>query len=256
MGRSLNGWKGELFRRFAFGPANSIEEEENEEKRAGVLDMRRNDHSRVTSTAPGPPLFTPSKAASWIRWAMEANHPHLTTQETLYVEISRARDRAVTDDRNALRERLEAATGERIAARKAVEPEKGRRSEPVHGRKHEGRSAESREWVPESEKTREQPKSGRRCKAVLPLVNRQATRHHFGMIASFKHRGLKALYRTARRVASEHVEKLKDIGRGPNDMDLLGFRLHALKGKMKRPLCRFGIGELARDFPIRRRVRS
>ena len=58
--------------------------------------------------------------------AMEANHPNLSNQKTLYVEISRARDRAelVTDDREALRERLEAATGERIAALEAVEPEK------------------------------------------------------------------------------------------------------------------------------------
>ena len=40
--------------------------------------------------------------------AMEANHTHLTTQKTLYVEISRARERAelVTDDRDTLRERL------------------------------------------------------------------------------------------------------------------------------------------------------
>ena len=53
--------------------------------------------------------------------AMEANHPDLTNQKTLYVEISRARDRAelVTDDTRALRERLEAATGERIAALEA-----------------------------------------------------------------------------------------------------------------------------------------
>ena len=57
---------------------------------------------------------------------MEANHPHPTTQKTLYVEISRAHDRAelVTDDRAALRERLEGATGERIAALEAVEPER------------------------------------------------------------------------------------------------------------------------------------
>ena len=50
--------------------------------------------------------------------AMEAGHPHLTNQKTLYVEISRARDRAelVTDDAKALRERLEAATGERLSA--------------------------------------------------------------------------------------------------------------------------------------------
>ena len=53
--------------------------------------------------------------------AMEANHPDLTNQKTLYVEISRARDKAelVTDDARALRERLEAATGERIAALEA-----------------------------------------------------------------------------------------------------------------------------------------
>ena len=57
--------------------------------------------------------------------AMEADHPHLTTQKTLYVEISRPRDRAelVTDDRDALRERLETVTGERISALEAVEPE-------------------------------------------------------------------------------------------------------------------------------------
>ena len=38
--------------------------------------------------------------------AMEATHPHLTTQKSFYVEISRARDRAelVTDDAKALRE--------------------------------------------------------------------------------------------------------------------------------------------------------
>ena len=56
--------------------------------------------------------------------AMEANHPHLTTQKSFYVEISRARHRAelVTDDREALKERLEAATGERIAALEAVAP--------------------------------------------------------------------------------------------------------------------------------------
>ena len=58
--------------------------------------------------------------------AMEANHPNLTTQKTLYVEISRARDRAelVTDDREALRERLEAVTGERIAALEAIKSNK------------------------------------------------------------------------------------------------------------------------------------
>ena len=44
------------------------------------------------------------------------------------MEISRARDRAelVTDDKAALRETLEAVTGERIAALEAVEPEKAK----------------------------------------------------------------------------------------------------------------------------------
>ena len=58
--------------------------------------------------------------------AMEANHPNLTTQKALYVEISRARYRAelVTDDRQALRVRLEAVTGERIAALEVIELEK------------------------------------------------------------------------------------------------------------------------------------
>ncbi len=61
------------------------------------------------------------------------------------------------------------------------------------------------------------------------------------MIASFRHRGLKALYegRTARRVAPEHIAKLQDIlaalehSREPEGMNLPGFRLHALKGPLK-----------------------
>ena len=54
--------------------------------------------------------------------AMEANHPRLTTAKAFYVEISRARDRAelVTDDAQALKERLEAVTGERISALEGI----------------------------------------------------------------------------------------------------------------------------------------
>ena len=54
--------------------------------------------------------------------AIEANHPNLTNQKMLYVEISRARDRAelVTDDKAGLKEQLEALTGERIAALEAL----------------------------------------------------------------------------------------------------------------------------------------
>ena len=61
------------------------------------------------------------------------------------------------------------------------------------------------------------------------------------MIASFKHRGLQALYegRTARRVSPEHIQKLVDVlavldrSRTPRDVDLPGFRLHSLKGGLK-----------------------
>ncbi len=54
--------------------------------------------------------------------AMEARHPHLTTQKSFYVEISRARDRAelVTDDAAELGAQLQAVTGERIAALEGI----------------------------------------------------------------------------------------------------------------------------------------
>ena len=44
--------------------------------------------------------------------------------------------------------------------------------------------------------------------------------------------------RSARRVAPAHVEKLRDIlavldrSRGPDDMNIPGFRLHPLKGNL------------------------
>lgn len=61
------------------------------------------------------------------------------------------------------------------------------------------------------------------------------------MIRSFRHRGLKAFYagRSDHRVAPEHVKKLRRIlillaeSEEPADMDLPGFRLHALKGNRK-----------------------
>ena len=91
--------------------------------------------------------------------AMEANHKHLTTQKSFYVEISRARDRAelVTDDKAALKEQLEAATGERIAALEAVEPEqvKGRGAGldagPSAGREGDGSESRERGRTPEPE---------------------------------------------------------------------------------------------------------
>ena len=56
-----------------------------------------------------------------------------TSQKTLYVQISRARDRAelVTDDKAALRGELEAVTAERIAALEAAEPEHAKGREAI-----------------------------------------------------------------------------------------------------------------------------
>ena len=54
--------------------------------------------------------------------AMEASHPHLTTQKSFYVEISRATDRGVlvTDDASGLKEQLEHGTGERTSALEGI----------------------------------------------------------------------------------------------------------------------------------------
>ncbi len=74
---------------------------------------------------------------------MEAKHPKLSTRKSFYVEISRARHNAelVTDDAKALRETLEAATGERVsalegigAAEKALAEERARGHEKERGR--------------------------------------------------------------------------------------------------------------------------
>ena len=68
--------------------------------------------------------------------AIEANHPNLTNQKMLYVEISRARDRAelVTDDKAGLAEQIEALTGERIAALEALGADGAKGTEAEGGR--------------------------------------------------------------------------------------------------------------------------
>ncbi len=77
--------------------------------------------------------------------AMEADHPQLTTAKAFYVEISRARDRAelVTDDAQALKERLEAVTGERISALEGI----GESVQPGREREHgkDGKALPDRE---------------------------------------------------------------------------------------------------------------
>ena len=126
-----------------------------------VLDMRKDDPQlRHVDRAWASTVHAfQGRTVDTVIAAMEANHPHLTTQKTLYVEISRARDRAelVTDDRDALRERLEAATGERVAALEAVESErvKVRKPEPVPGRGREEGTPEPGHRTPEPEKVRE-----------------------------------------------------------------------------------------------------
>lgn len=61
------------------------------------------------------------------------------------------------------------------------------------------------------------------------------------MIRSFRHRGLKALYegQSSAKVAPGHIAKLKriltalDRSSGAEGMNLPGFRLHPLKGRLK-----------------------
>ena len=140
---------------------------------AGVRDGRvtfRLEDGRMLDLSPGDPQLRhidrawastvhafQGRTVDTVIAAMEANHPNLTNQKTLYVEISRARDRAelVTDDRAALRERLEAVTGERIAALEAVEPERDKdREAGLDGdrsaSREDGRAASREpEWTPE-----------------------------------------------------------------------------------------------------------
>ena len=143
---------------------------------AGVRDGRvsfRLGDGRVLDLAPGDPQLRhvdrawastvhafQGRTVDTVIAAMEANHPHLTTQKTLYVEISRARERAelVTDDRAALRERLETVTGERIAALEAVSEEKAKAHELSEESGREvAKGTETREGTapPELEKARE-----------------------------------------------------------------------------------------------------
>lgn len=67
------------------------------------------------------------------------------------------------------------------------------------------------------------------------------TQYNCLMIRTFRHKGLQALYEGRRpaKVDRSHVAKLEriltalDEATGPHEMDLPGFRLHALKGRGK-----------------------
>ena len=94
--------------------------------------------------------------------AIEARHPHLTTQKGFYVEISRARDRAelVTDDAAELRAQLQAVTGERIAALEGI----GEMPREAPGRaldaKRDGAGTSDRGRDPVGASARERAESG------------------------------------------------------------------------------------------------
>ena len=113
--------------------------------------------------------------------AIEARHPHLTTQKGFYVEISRARERAelVTDDAAELRAQLQAVTGERIAALEGIgelpreapgrarDAERASAGTPDRGRDRDGASA--RERAASGPAEREGPTSGRGRAADMDL---------------------------------------------------------------------------------------
>ncbi len=99
--------------------------------------------------------------------AMEANHPHLTTAKSFYVEISRARDRAelVTDDAQTLKERLESVTGERISALEGI----GEAVQPGHEKDDKA--------LPEKERqTPEEPAPASLVKNIEPAMSRDGAR--------------------------------------------------------------------------------
>ena len=62
------------------------------------------------------------------------------------------------------------------------------------------------------------------------------------MIRSFRHKGLKQLFEKGQRkgLRADQLEKIENIlavlnrARGPQDMDLAGFGLHRLKGKLRQ----------------------
>ena len=66
------------------------------------------------------------------------------------------------------------------------------------------------------------------------------TRYVILMIRTFRHRGLKRLYQgDASKVRGDQVRRIEDIlghldrAQQPSDLDLPGYRLHALKGDLK-----------------------
>jgi len=72
------------------------------------------------------------------------------------------------------------------------------------------------------------------------LVACNATRYTFGVIVSFRHKGLEQLYRDGSKkgVQADHVPKLLrilsllDVAQAPDDLAIPSFRTHQLKGDL------------------------
>ena len=74
--------------------------------------------------------------------------------------------------------------------------------------------------------------------SIRPVVARRATRYHDDMITSFRHKGLKKYFESgiASGIQPAHAKRLKmqlaalDTAQSIEDVNIPGFRLHALKG--------------------------
>ena len=79
------------------------------------------------------------------------------------------------------------------------------------------------------------------------------------MIKSFRHKGLKKIYETGSQagVQANHVNRLRmqlialDTAQTIDDMDVPGFKLHALKGKLKGRLSIWVSGNWRITFEFR-----
>lgn len=79
------------------------------------------------------------------------------------------------------------------------------------------------------------------CNCLNCLVLRIATHYTSGVIRGFRHKGLRRLYTTGstQGIDPSHARRLRrilaslDAATEPRELDLPGYRLHALKGNMK-----------------------
>ena len=109
--------------------------------------------------------------------AMEARHPHLTTQKSFYVEISRARDCAelVTDDAAELKAQLQEATGERIVALEGIGEAARDAREKAAGADRAAERQPGRDAGPETGIERTGPKSAAKDRE-MPATERGRSR--------------------------------------------------------------------------------